>query len=142
MKVYADTSFLVSLYSPDLHSAPAAGAITRLRASVFLTQLGELELLNALQLRAFRKEASQSETRMVQAKVAEHIASGFFIQQVMPATVYERARQIARRRTAGLGLRTLDILHVASALLLNGERFLTFDKRQEQLAKAEGLRLG
>jgi predicted nucleic acid-binding protein len=142
LRVYADTSFLVSLYSPDVHSIRAAATIARLRATVFLTPLGELELLNALELRGFRKEASGSETRLVQARFQEHIASGFFSQQAMPATVYERARQISRRRTAALGLRTLDILHVASAILLKGDRFLTFAQRQEQLAKAEGLRLG
>lgn len=142
MTIYADTSFLVSLYSPDIHSTPAAAAIARLRATVFLTPLGELELLNALELRVFRKEASASEIRLVKAQLEEHIASGFFSPQAMPATVYERARQISRRRTAAQGLRTLDILHVASAILLKGERFLTFDQRQERLAKAEGLRLG
>ncbi len=142
MRVYADTSFLVSLYSPDVHSIRAAATIARLRATVFLTPLGELELLNALELRGFRKEASASETRLAQARLREHIASGFFSQQAMPATVYERARQISRRRTAALGLRTLDILHVASGILLKSDRFLTFDQRQEQLAKAEGLRLG
>lgn len=141
MTVYADTSFLVSLYSPDVHSASAAATIARLRAAVFLTPLGELELLNALELRVFRKEASVSEIRQSQARLQEHIASGFFLPQAMPATVYERAQHISRRRSAGLGLRTLDILHVASALLLKGERFLSFDQRQERLAKAEGLRV-
>lgn len=142
MKVYADTSFLVSLYSPDVHSTSAAATIARLRPAVFLTPLGELELLNALQLRVFRKEATAYEIRLAGAQLQEHIASGFFSQQAMPVSVYERARQISRRRTVTLGLRMLDILHVASAKLLNGDRFLTFDQRQERLAKAEGLRLG
>jgi predicted nucleic acid-binding protein len=139
--VYADTSFLVSLYSPDVHSTAASATIARLRATVFLTPLGELELLNALQLRVFRKEATASQIRLAGVQLQDHIASGFFAQQAMPPTVYERARQISRARTAASGLRTLDILHVASAILLKGERFLTYDQRQERLAKAEGLRL-
>jgi predicted nucleic acid-binding protein len=142
LTVYADTSFLVSLYSPDVHSAAAAATISRLRATVFLTPLGEVELLNALELRAFRKDAKVSDIRRAQAQLQGHIASGFFSQEAMPLAVYERARQISRRRTGTLGLRTLDILHVASAILLKGERFLTFDQRQERLAKSEGLRLG
>lgn len=142
MTLYADTSFLVSLYSPDVHSAAAAAIVARLRPTVFLTPLGELELLNALELRVFRKEASASEVQLARTRLQEHIASGFFSEQAMPATVYERARQIVRRRSAALGLRTLDILHVASAVLLRAERFLTFDQRQERLAKAEGLRVG
>jgi predicted nucleic acid-binding protein len=34
-------------------------------------------------------------------------------------------------------LRTLDIVHVASALLLKPEVFYTFDRRQSKLARAE-----
>jgi predicted nucleic acid-binding protein len=142
LTVYADTSFLVSLYSPDIHSASAAAAAARLGSSIFLTPLGELELLNALELRVFRKEATASEIRQAQGRLREHIASGFFSPQPMPPTVYERARQISRRRSAALGLRTLDILHVASAILLQAQRFLTFDRRQERLAKVEGQRSG
>jgi predicted nucleic acid-binding protein len=102
--------------------------------------LGELELANALELRIFRREAKGSEVRAARRRMAEHVEAGFFALQPMPVTVYERARQIARRRSAQSGLRTLDILHVASALLLRAEIFLTFDRPQLKLARAEGLK--
>lgn len=140
MRIYADTSFLVSLYSPDVHSARAAGQMARLRGALLLTSLGELELTNALELRIFRKEATETEIRRAQAKFEEHARGGVFALEAVPATVYERARQITRKRTATLGLRTLDILHVASALLLRAERFWTFHQRQSELAKTEGMR--
>ena len=56
MKAYADTSFLVSLYTPDVNSSTAAAHMKRLRAALPLTPLHELELLNALELRVFRGE--------------------------------------------------------------------------------------
>lgn len=40
-----------------------------------------------------------------------------------------------------LGTRAIDLLHVAQALLLESEIFLTSDQRQAALAKAEGLRV-
>jgi predicted nucleic acid-binding protein len=40
-----------------------------------------------------------------------------------------------------LGTRTLDVLHVASALELGRRQFLTFDLRQQELAVATGLKL-
>ena len=46
---------------------------------------------------------------------------------------------MARRRTLQSGTRTLDVLHVSSALRLQAEMFYTFDHNQEKLAKAEGL---
>ena len=140
MRVYADTSFLVSLYSPDVHSTRAVAQMAQLRGAVLMTQLGELELTNALELRVFRKEATPTEIRRALSKFEEHTRGGVFELEPVPATVYERARQIARKQTAILGLRTLDILHVASALLLQAQRFWTFDQRQSELAKAEGMR--
>ncbi len=140
MKVYADSSFLVSLYSPDAHSSRAARHMARLRGELVVTVLGELELYNALELRIFRKEATAAEIRRAQDKFEEHLKGGVFSLQDMPPTTYHRARQISRKRTAILGLRTLDILHVASALLLQADRFWTFDLRQSGMASAEGLR--
>jgi len=47
--------------------------------------------------------------------------------------------QMARRRTSQLGTRTLDVLHVSSAVKLQADMFYTFDRNQEKLARAEGL---
>ena len=58
-----------------------------------------------------------------------------------PAAVYEKAKQLARKHTSRLGSRTLDIVHVASALALGAEPFYTFDANQGRLARLEGLGL-
>jgi len=57
----------------------------------------------------------------------------------MPEAVFELVVDLARRHVARLGCRTLDTLHVACALELGAQQFLTFDQRQEKLAKAVGL---
>ena len=46
---------------------------------------------------------------------------------------------MARRRTLQSATRTLDVLHVASALKLQAEMFYTLDHNLEKLARAEGL---
>ena len=53
--------------------------------------------------------------------------------------VWERALSLSRRRSARLGTRTLDVLHVAAALVHKPDVFYTFDERQRQLARAERL---
>ena len=53
----------------------------------------------------------------------------------------EEARRIARLRTVTEGYRSLDILHVAAAVVSEAEEFLTFDERQRKLAQAEGLKV-
>jgi predicted nucleic acid-binding protein len=140
MRVYADTSFLVSLYFADAHSAPAAQAMLS-KPTLFLTPLSELELVNALELALFRRVADASAIRASQAAFRQDIEQGVFSPQPLPATVFEVAARLARRRSARLGTRTLDILHVASALLLRADRFLTFDARQRRLARAVRLRV-
>ena len=141
MKVYADTSFLASLYCLDAHSALAAKRVQEIEPEVLLTPLTELELTNALHLRIFRKEASSTEIRQAKSELEKHIRSGFYSAVAMPPTSYALAKRIAQRRTAAAGSRTLDILHVACALLLHPDLFWTFDERQAALARAEGLRV-
>lgn len=141
MKVYADSSFLVSLYCLDVHSVRAAEDVQRSKPELMLTPLTELELTNALELRVFRNEASISEIRAARAELQQHIADGFFRMVAMPVTAYEFSRRIALKQTATRGTRTLDILHVASAVLLRAEKFWTFDTRQAKAARDEGLKL-
>ena len=54
-------------------------------------------------------------------------------------SVFRRAHRLSRRHAATLAVRSLDLLHVALALQMNAGEFLTFDDRQSQTAKAEGL---
>lgn len=42
-------------------------------------------------------------------------------------------------RTLAAGHRSFDILHVASALVLQADLFLTFDAKRKRLAEAEGI---
>jgi predicted nucleic acid-binding protein len=51
------------------------------------------------------------------------------------------AAGISRAHAPALGCRTLDLLHVATALELGLRIFVTFDDRQKQLARAAGLKV-
>jgi hypothetical protein len=53
----------------------------------------------------------------------------------------DRARELSATHSDKTGARAIDLLHVACALLLESELFLTSDQRQAALAKAEGLHL-
>ena len=139
MSAYADTSFLVSLYLFDVHSEAASARMKRADLPLPLTPLAEFELLNAIWLRVFRRDIPASEAKAAQALVQRDIEDGVWVRKPMPAIVYERAMQMARRRTPHLGTRAFDVLHVAAALLLRADVFYTFDRTQGLLAKAEGL---
>ncbi|MDB6133248.1 MAG: PilT protein domain protein [Verrucomicrobiales bacterium] len=55
------------------------------------------------------------------------------------ADVHQHAERLSLQHTRSGGHRTVDILHVATALHLGATEFLTFDSNQKKLAKAEGL---
>jgi predicted nucleic acid-binding protein len=137
---YADTGFLISLYGQDDHSARAT-TLLKPKPILMLTPLGETEFTNAVELRVFRKEWTRQEARSVQELFLEHQAGGLFRSEPLGSDVWERAAMLSLRHSAKLGTRTLDVLHVASALILKPDVFYSFDQRQRKLAKAEQIRV-
>jgi len=67
-------------------------------------------------------------------------AANLWRQAPLPENAFELCADLARRYGPKFGMRTLDTLHVASALELKAERFWTFDERQAKLAKAQGMK--
>jgi predicted nucleic acid-binding protein len=106
---------------------------------VLITPLGELELINAVQLRLFRKEVQPAEARAANAAFRADVHDGVLAIRALPEDVFGHARQLASRWTARLGTRSLDIIHVAAAIALHADAFHTFDDRQRKLAKAARL---
>ncbi len=141
MKVYADPSFVVSLYSPDANSSSAARTMQASSGDRFLTTFGELEIVNAMGLRIFRKEVSPSQAQSSLLEFEKDLRDGVFQLRGLPDSVLERARQLSRQTTAKLGTRTADLLHVAAALELAVDRLYTFDLHQRKLAQTLRLRL-
>ncbi|MBV8451268.1 MAG: type II toxin-antitoxin system VapC family toxin [Deltaproteobacteria bacterium] len=139
MSSYADTSFLVSLYVPDANSAEAARRMQQSLLPVLMTPLGELELVNAVQLRLFRKEIRLSEARAARAAFSADVRDGVFAMQALSQEIFVHAIRLASRWTASIGTRSLDIVHVAAAVALRAGMFHTFDGRQRKLARAAGL---
>jgi predicted nucleic acid-binding protein len=140
LSAYLDTSFLVSLYTIDANSATALTMIAEAKGPFPLAALCELELTNAVQLRVFRREITAAHARAVVAAFRSDVASGFFQLVPMTAVVFDQALRLSRRHAAAMGVRTFDILHVATALTLRLPAIYTFDPRQAQLARAAGLK--
>jgi predicted nucleic acid-binding protein len=141
LKIYADTSFIVSLYSLDANSAVAVRAMQTSPGERFLTTLGELEVVNALESRIFRKEVSAAQAKSSLDDFEKHVREGIFQMRGFVDTFFERARQLSRQTTAKLGTRTADLLHVAAALELGADYLYSFDQKQRKLAQTVGLKL-
>jgi predicted nucleic acid-binding protein len=140
LSIYADSSFLVSLYLTDIHSEEALRRMSaHPRAS--LTPLHRAEWTHAVAQGVFRGTISNDEARQVYSAFEDDREAGLWLEVGLPETTFETAIDLARRHGARIGIRTLDSLHVASALELRAKRFWAFDVRQAALARAEGLRI-
>ena len=141
MNAYADTGFLCSLYAPDGHSTIAAARMNRIALPIPITWLHLLELRNALRLRVFRQEISSTQRDASLNAMLGDLAAGVLAHADTPqAELSIEAERLSVQHSETLGTRSLDILHVAAALILGVPEFLTFDRRQHALALAAGLR--
>ncbi|MFP5227541.1 MAG: type II toxin-antitoxin system VapC family toxin [Acidobacteriota bacterium] len=139
--IYADSSFLISLYSPDAHSMSATRAMLLSPRGVLITNLVKLEVINALRQRVFWKQITDTEARRSLAAFEKNEADGAFRAAPLSAEAFGRAATIANRTTASLGTRSIDLLHVACALELGATSLYSFDERQRRLAHAMHLKL-
>lgn len=139
---YADTGFLCSLYAPDAHSSRVTSRMKRQELPLPVTWLHQLELRNALRLRVFRAEITPSQRDASLNLFLSDLAAGVLAlaSPAIPEVTME-AERLSAQHSERLGTRSLDILHVASAVVLGNAEFLTFDKRQALLARAAGLRV-
>jgi predicted nucleic acid-binding protein len=139
LSTYADPSFLVSLYVFDDNSPKASTIFANVSFPFLLTSLLEAEIVNAFYLRIFRKESGEKQIRTSLELFGRDVRAGVFELKSFSNEIFRQASQISSRRTARFGTRTLDLLHVASAVFLETENFCTFDKKQAELARSEGL---
>jgi len=136
--IYLDTGCLLKLYYPEPESARVA-AIVSGSAIVFLA-LHELEFVNALELKLYRKEATHAQVRAAVALVEQDVHSGVLYRAAVPwEDILQEAALAAKAYTRRLGCRTLDILHCSAARSLQATSFVTTDARQRRLAVGLGL---
>ncbi len=137
-RAYFDTSVLVKRYVNERGSRPARGLLRRFR--VVSCILAPLEGLSTCARLKATGELSESAFSAVIARIGTDRRQWELIE--LNAPILERAEEVLQRTQ----LRTLDALHVASALVFQDRSsatlpFVTADERQNQAAQRMGLRV-
>lgn len=141
-RTYADPSALLKLYVHEPESAAMSVWRRRVAGALPITEHGRVEIVNGISLARFRKAISADAWRDALASFDEDLAEGRYVQaNVLWRATLRRAADLSRMHTATLGCRSLDVVHVATALELGLRHFVTFDRRQQQLARAVGLKV-
>ncbi len=142
MLAFADTGFIASLYLEESTSKAADSALGGKRGSLPLTPLVALELRNTFNRAVQRGRITAAQRDALWQDVETDIATGFLVPTpVASGHLHDKARQLSDRHTPTLGTRTLDLLHVAAALVLESKIFFSFDDRQRKAAASEGLKV-
>lgn len=126
-KAYVDSSVLLSRYLVQDLSARASEMLN-MRPLVFAARLVWVEVRRNLAM------IPSSVERTASTLIFERDWSHFHIVEV-DAHVYELAGRIAEETH----VRTLDSIHIASALSIDCDHFITFDRRQESAARLFGM---
>ena len=140
--ICGDTSFFFSLYGNDTHSPRAVNWVRGISGPITLGPFNAYELGNALRFAAFRKMLSSEESSLYWAQFESAIQRGRLLQTSCNlAGVLDEATRLSATHTLTGGHRAFDVLHVAAALALGANQFLTFDGNQKILAESEGLKV-
>jgi predicted nucleic acid-binding protein len=141
-RIYADPSALLKLYVHERESAAMNAWRGRTRGPLPLTPYGRLEIVNGICLAAFRKAIDAAARDDALLSLEEDLRESRYVEtDVLWRATLRRAAELSRTHTSAIGCRSLDVLHVATALELGRAQLVTYDLRQQRLARAAGLRV-
>lgn len=150
MRVYGDSSFLIRLVLPASDMQEAMATYRRAgRPRLFYLPLHELEVCNGILARAFFDAETGGPKARAEALRMKEAAFGrlekMLDRKLFLKTSFDwdeamaEAKRLALRHTESFGPRAIDVLHVAFALRMGVDLFITADHRQAKLARLEGL---
>lgn len=112
----------------------------KIRGSLPFTWLHQVEFRNAMRLRVFRNQITPALREISLNLFLEDLDCGVFHNHAVPVPAWlSETERLSSLHTESLGMRSLDILHVAAAKVIGASTFLTFDIRQARLATECGL---
>lgn len=140
--IYLDTSAFLKLYIRENGSESVQRALESQDQPLPVPDVLQWELVNALRLKVFWGELEARTVDQLVALFDDRLLRGQYVAvEINRGRLTTDIRELSRH-TETVGSRTLDVVHVAVALQLQVNAFITFDARQRTLADAAGLVLG
>ena len=148
MIAFPDTSFLCAFYRRQDNSPQAAAYFKVMREALQVSGLLLYEFRQSVRFQVWlhardkSKGYPQADGDRALADLQTDLDTGALV--VVTADwpdVHRLAENLSKRHTMTGGHRSLDVLHVATALHLGAREFLTFDTNQRKLAAAEKLKV-
>ena len=141
--IYWDTSCVLALYVPEAISAQAATLAGEENKALISSAILEYEMTFALCAKEARGEISPGAAATVLAKFQSDLQRGRFLLAPLGQDIKVRANRIAANILQShppAFLRTLEGIHIATALQLDAREILTADKRMADASRLLGLK--
>jgi predicted nucleic acid-binding protein len=148
MIAFPDTSFLCAFYRRQDNSPAASAYFKAMPEALHVSGLLLYEFRQSVRFQVWlhgrdkTKGYPQADGDRALADLQTDLDTGAVV--VVTADwpdVHRLAETLSKRHTMTGGHRSLDVLHVATALHLGARDFLTFDPNQRKLAAAEKLKV-
>ncbi len=148
MIAFPDTSFLCAFYRHQDNSPQAAAYFKAMPEALHVSGLLLYEFRQSVRFQVWlhardkSKGYPQADCDRALANLQTDLDTGALV--VVTADwpdVHRLAETLSKRHTMTGGHRSLDVLHVATALHLGAREFLTFNTNQRKLATAEKLKV-
>lgn len=125
MKIYLDTSVVVSVYVPEKHTPSILKILQEAQSRPYLSRLTETEFYAALAHKIRNKELKNVEIQAVTSLFNQHLADLIYEHIYLTDAVFTLA--IHFLSSGKTSLRTLDALHLACSSIANAT-LVTADK--------------
>ncbi len=148
MIAFPDTSFLCALYRRQDNSPAATAYFKAMPEALHVSGLLLYEFRQSVRFQVWLhardkgKGYPQADCNRALADLQTDLDTGALVLGAVEwPDVHRLAEILSKRHTIAGGHRSLDVLHVATALHLGAREFLTFDANQRKLATAEKLKV-
>jgi predicted nucleic acid-binding protein len=145
MPTYWDTSCILKLYCPEPDSARYLDLLEAEPDRPVSSAIMKSEFIYALHQKVLRKELSKVEATRLQTRFNSHLSREHLLLLPFGHDVQAEAARIAKicyQRRSPIPLRTLDGLHLATAVLAKCPTIITADDRMRSAAEVIGMNLG
>lgn len=137
--IYLDTSAFIKLYFLEEGSGFVQTCIEAQDEPLPVWHILKAEFMNACRLKVYWGSIEQHQADQLIELFDDRLTRGQYrVADIAFSDMMTEFRRLSNF-TQELGCRTLDILHVACALLLEAESFVSYDVRQCALAKKAGM---
>jgi predicted nucleic acid-binding protein len=139
--IYSDASFIVSLFAnEDKRTAAWRWWESNGLCQIIVSRLTLLEVENTFHAHHLDHKFTAPDLRHALTGLAQARMEGLLVRREAAVhRLYPEAHRLISHFSSKAAYGTLDILHVAAAMVFRAGTFLTFDKRQAALAITAGL---